>query len=302
MGNGSLKDFDLNLLLSLEALLSLRHVSQAADTLAMTQSGMSRNLARLRLHFQDELLVRAGNRMLLTPRAEQLQQDVGTLLGSLQGMLQQEHFDPTSADLQFTIAASDFLMQLFFPDQLAVLLQLAPGIRYKLVSWSEHTFAQLESGELDFMFGGVGDAPPGVYRKVLSRGGHGCVTRKNHPAFAEGFTLQRYLSVGHIALELTGRGSNPVDAWLKTQGLSRNVVVRTPYCMAAIAMASCTDLVTMGNHNLAAKAQQHYDVDFYPLPFQVAMPSFGIFWHERTHNSAPHIWFRDLIGTLSQPG
>ncbi len=295
MERTQLKNFDLNLLLSLDALLAQRHVSRAADALSLTQSGMSRNLARLRAHFQDELLVRSGNRMMLTPRAEQLEGEVRSLLDSLEGMLTSEQFDPATADIEFTIAAADFLMQLYVPDILPLLCEQAPNLRLKLVNWSEHTFEQLEMGNLDFMFGGLMDAPAGVYRKILSEADSGCITRKHHPVFRDGFSLERYLQVGHIALELTGKGSNPVDDWLLSQGLQRNIVVRAPYCMSGIAMVSQSDLVMMGHRGLAERAAKYYDLDFHPLPFQVPMPAFGLFWHERTKTSAAHIWFREFV-------
>ena len=297
MDRAKLKHFDLNLLLSLDALLTELHVSRAADALSITQSGMSRNLSRLRQLLEDDLLVRSGNRMILTPRAEQLAEMARSLLNSMDEMLTTEQFDPATASLPFTIAAADFLMQLYLPEFLPPLLQQAPGIRFNLVNWSEHTFTQLENGELDFMFGGLMDAPPGVYRKTLSKAEHGCVSRKNHPAFQYGFTLEAYLKVGHIALDLTGKGSNPIDDWLQSQGLRRNVVVRTPYCMSAVAMASQSDLVMIGHRGLVERAQKHYDLEFHPIPFEIPMPRFGIFWHERTKNSAAHTWFREFVAS-----
>ncbi len=297
MNRAQFKHVDLNLLLSLDALLTERHVSRAADALSITQSGMSRNLSRLRQLFQDELLVRSGNRMILTPRAEQLADMARSLLDSMGEMLTTEQFDPATASLQFTIAAADFLMQLYLPEFLPLLLEQAPGLRFNLVNWSEHTFAQLESGELDFMFGGLMDAPTGVYRKTLSKAEHGCVSRRNHPAFQNGFSLESYLSAGHIALDLTGKGSNPIDDWLLSQGLRRNIVMRTPYCMSGVAMASQSDLVMIGHRGLVQRAQKHYDLEFHPIPFDIPMPRFGIFWHERTKNSPAHIWFRNFVAS-----
>ena len=301
MTNTHLKQFDLNLLVSLDTLLQLRHVSQAADALSLTQSGMSRNLARLREHFGDELLVRTGNQMGLTPKAEQLAAEVRLLLNSLDKMLSVSEFNPKTASLQFTIAAADFLMQLFIPDLLPAFLEQAPHAKLKLVPWSEHTFSQLQSGKMDFMFGGLSDAPTGVYRKTFGDVQHGCITRKNHPLLNNKLTLDNYIQAGHIALDLTGKGTNPVDEWLKSKGLTRNIVVRTPYCMSAIAMASVTDLVMMGHYDLYDRAKKYYDIDFLPLPFQIPMPSFGLYWHERTKNSLAHRWFREFIESMSQP-
>src|SRR5690348_9032220 len=57
---GNLRRFDLNLLLSLHALLHTRNVTQAGDWLGVTQPAMSSDLRRLRQMFKDELLVRVG--------------------------------------------------------------------------------------------------------------------------------------------------------------------------------------------------------------------------------------------------
>ena len=69
---GRLANLDLNLLLSLRALLVERNVTRAAAALGLSQPAVSAALARLRRHFGDELLVRVGNRYELTPLALRL--------------------------------------------------------------------------------------------------------------------------------------------------------------------------------------------------------------------------------------
>ena len=59
--------FDLNLLVALDALLRECNVTQAGNRLNLSQPAMSGALARLRSHFQDELLVSVGRRMVRTP-------------------------------------------------------------------------------------------------------------------------------------------------------------------------------------------------------------------------------------------
>jgi len=53
-----LPSVDLNLLVSLRALLSQRHVTGSAERLGMTQPAMSSSLVRSRTLFRDKLLVR----------------------------------------------------------------------------------------------------------------------------------------------------------------------------------------------------------------------------------------------------
>src|SRR6516165_9212031 len=69
-----LANLDLNLLVSLDALLQERSVSRAALRLGLSQPSLSAALARLRRHFRDDLLDRVGNHYELTPLAALLQQ------------------------------------------------------------------------------------------------------------------------------------------------------------------------------------------------------------------------------------
>jgi DNA-binding transcriptional LysR family regulator len=63
---------DESLLRSLHALLAEASVSQAAAKLGVAQSALSRHLKVLRQLTGDELLIRVGNRMVLTDRAQSL--------------------------------------------------------------------------------------------------------------------------------------------------------------------------------------------------------------------------------------
>ena len=75
-----LNRFDLNLLVALDALLTERNVTRAAERVFIAQPAMSRALARLRRHFDDPLLVRVGRELRLTPVAEALVEPVRAAL------------------------------------------------------------------------------------------------------------------------------------------------------------------------------------------------------------------------------
>jgi len=68
----NLQKMDLNLLIALDVLLEERHVSRSANKLSLSQSATSRILARLRDMFDDPLLVRTSEGMVMTERANQL--------------------------------------------------------------------------------------------------------------------------------------------------------------------------------------------------------------------------------------
>ena len=68
----NLSGLDLNLLVALDALLSERSVTRAAQRVGLSQPGMSNPLARLRRLLNDPLLVRQGATLVPTARAETL--------------------------------------------------------------------------------------------------------------------------------------------------------------------------------------------------------------------------------------
>ena len=67
-----LRNFDLNLLVILEAVLTEVSITRASKRLNLSQPAVSQALARGRDVFGDDLLVRDGTHMMLTPLARRL--------------------------------------------------------------------------------------------------------------------------------------------------------------------------------------------------------------------------------------
>src|ERR1700749_1921470 len=107
----ALGGIDLNLLVVLQALLEEGNVTRAGARLGMPQPAVSNALARLRRHYRDELLVRAGNGYDLTPLARSLLpsvQESTRLIGRTFSPGQAGQ--PPAGDRMFTICLSDYSM------------------------------------------------------------------------------------------------------------------------------------------------------------------------------------------------
>jgi DNA-binding transcriptional LysR family regulator len=103
-----LRSVDLNLLPVLRQLLEDRNITRAAEALALTQPAVSKALARLRAIFDDPLLVRDGRRMILTPRAEQLQPQVEEQCRELERLWVKDGFVAATSRRQFSISCTDY--------------------------------------------------------------------------------------------------------------------------------------------------------------------------------------------------
>jgi DNA-binding transcriptional LysR family regulator len=77
---------DLNLLPALEALLRRRNVTHASLDVGLSQSAMSRALARLRAVLGDPLLIRVAGGLAPTPRALALAPRLSAALDGLGGV------------------------------------------------------------------------------------------------------------------------------------------------------------------------------------------------------------------------
>src|SRR3954469_4469758 len=78
---------DLNLLVTMNAVLAEGSVARAARRLQLSPSAMSRSLARLREATGDPLLVRAGRGLVASPRAMELRERIGQLVHDAEAAL-----------------------------------------------------------------------------------------------------------------------------------------------------------------------------------------------------------------------
>jgi DNA-binding transcriptional LysR family regulator len=122
----NLRSIDLNLLPILRQLLIERSVTEAARSLSLAQPTISKALARLRKALDDPLLVRSGQKMILTPRGERLLPEVDAQCLQLQRLWANEAFDPATSQRRFVIACTDYEALALLPELASQLSEKAP--------------------------------------------------------------------------------------------------------------------------------------------------------------------------------
>lgn len=128
---------NLNLLPTLKVLLETRNISRAAELLNLSQPSISKQLGQLRSEFGDELLVREGQRWLLTPRAEALAAQLADSLGALERLYEAPEFAPERCERVFRLASSDYVAQHILPDICAALARAAPRAALEYSLWDK---------------------------------------------------------------------------------------------------------------------------------------------------------------------
>jgi DNA-binding transcriptional LysR family regulator len=129
-----LSRLDLNLLVSLDALLTERSVTRAAERLHLSQPALSASLARLRAHFNDPILARTGNTYELTPLASRLSEHTAAALDAARRVFEsQAEWDPGESNREFAIYGSDYSVSTTGRRVSEIAAERAPGVRFRFM-------------------------------------------------------------------------------------------------------------------------------------------------------------------------
>lgn len=293
--------FDLNLLGALHALLHERNVTRAAEKCHVTQPTMSGMLQRLRYHFDDELLVRIGRAMELTPMAETLIEPVRNALHSVDILVNTEcGFDPETSTRTFSIMASDFCTLIFFPQVVQQLAVIAPKLRIELRPLNA-PIDHIQSGEVDIcvtsddlsLAGYRGDTSD-IQKKVLFSDEFVCVVRKDHP-LREPISATEYFLYPHVCAKL-GANISTIDAASRRLHAPFNKPAYTVGGFVAIPhIVAESNLIGIIQRSLALLAAETLPIRLLTPPFAIPNINETLMWHPRNTADPAHRWLRNFI-------
>ncbi|WP_430645536.1 LysR family transcriptional regulator [Agromyces sp. GXS1127] len=288
---------DLNLLRPLQLLLRERHVSRAAARANLTQSAMSRALARLRVACDDELLVRTPTGYQLTPRARVIQDELATVMPTLRSLFEGGSFDPATAADTVRIAGSDFAVTILGDDLFPRFTRAAPNMSLSIASMAPSTFDDLDQGRLDLVLTPL-VAPGNLRRRMLFTEDFVCVLSASHPVTADRLTLAQLGEHPHATVAGMFPQQTIVVGQLERLGVHATTEVRVPYFTAAIAAVRRTELIAVLPRRLA---ERHADasIRIAEAPPEITGLSYGMYWHPRLDADPVQRWLRQLVVQVS---
>lgn len=295
MKKTDLRTLDLNLLKALAALLDERNVTRAAARLGVSQPAMSGILTRLRESFDDPLFARSQRGIIPTPRALELAQPVQRVLRDIDGLLHPPVFDPATARLDFTIAATDYALRAVALPFLAALKQRAPHIRVALASMEDAPLQErLERGEIDLALTTPQDTPPGLHARRLFDEHYVCALREDHPVVrGRRMSLRQFCALDHALVSYAGDPFHGVtDEALAQRGLQRRVSLSVKRFLVLPEILRSTDLVAVVPYRLVAGVA---GLKLLAPPLEIAGFTKTAAWHERTHRDPAQRWLRQLL-------
>ena len=290
-----LAGIDLNLLTSLDALLTTQSVTRAAQELGRTQPAVSHALRRLRELLGDELLVRTPKGMQLTPRAQELRPAVRAAIEAAEAVLQEAPaFDPARAQRSFRVAMADQASFLLLPPLVERISREAPGVRIE----QPPGLVQSLVDDVDLAIGVFRDEPATVRQEPLFREEFACVIRRGSAAARGKLDVERYLALPHLLVAPRGLPGSPLDDALAKVGQRRRVVLTVPHFLVAPHVIAATDLVWTAPVRLA-RAFAHLPLAVREPPFRVDGFTVAMRWHARLDRDPGLRWLRGVLREIA---
>jgi DNA-binding transcriptional LysR family regulator len=291
---------DLNLLVALEALLAERNVTKAARRLNLSQPALSAQLNRLRDIFGDPLLLPAQRGMIATARALELHEPLHRALEQVRGVVkEQTPFDPATADMTFSIAASDYVQYAVLMPLTLTLQRDAPKVRLAWRAIDGRTIAgQMETGEVDLGFITPETAPGALRSRKLFDETYVCIVRRNHPLIGSKLDLATFAALDHLIVSPRGGGfTSATDAVLQSLSRERRVGLSIASFLMAPEIVARSDMVALVPRRLVQDRADRLLILEPPL----AVPGFTIslVWHDRTTAHPAQRWLREKLISLT---
>jgi LysR family transcriptional regulator, mexEF-oprN operon transcriptional activator len=290
-------NIDLNLLISMEALLEEKNVSRAARRLSLGQPAMSHNLARLRRLLGDELLVRRAGGMVPTAKAISLEVELRATMRKIRMLFEEQMpFDPSTVQMSFRMGVTDSAEAILVPAVSALLLEQAPGVTLKLVPIDGTDVADgLEMGLFDLAIGTFAGGRSYHKQRVIYHEGYHTVFNAALVAIGDVMTLDDYRRYPMLVVE--GPDGEAVLNALDRLEVWPHIALRTPHLLTVPSIVSQAPMIATVHTQVAERFAAHFNLSVRPLPEEICLApaELMLMWHAASDKAPAHQFMRDLV-------
>ena len=294
-------DIDLIALRSFCVLMDERNVSRTAARLGVKQPKMSRILAKLRLYFDDPLLVWAGGHMVPTPRALTLEAEIAQVLATMERLSSSSApwFDPASSETTVRLVATGYLENLLLAKVMSEVVARAPKMQMEIRP-PDHLrdLSALESGAIDFLVGWNMKPAPTLRSRLLFTDKLVCIARHDHPELRNAeLTYEKYIDIPHVQYDIPGKTTTGqlLEERLSRDGYRHNVQLRVQNFVTVAEVVANTNLISTLSERFAMRFLKHYPLRIIELPIRLPPMRNAAFWHERMQSDPRSRWFRGIL-------
>lgn len=295
--HAQLSRLDLNLLVALDALLTERSVTRAAERLHLSQPALSSSLSRLRTHFGDQILARRGNTYELTPFALRLTEHTTTALEAARRVFDsQAAWSPAESTREFSIYGSDYAFVTLGTIVSRLAAERAPGVRFR---FSLHNPAIVEDAanrlrSADGMVlphGHVSDLP----FQDLWHDEWVAVVSEENAGVGETLSMEDMARLPWVMTYQSRSAFTSAARQVQQLGIETRIEVVVESFLSVGHFLSGTDRIGLVQASLAPHLRRMGGLREVGLPFVPTHLVNALWWHPSHTRDPEHTWMRDLL-------
>lgn len=303
-----LNGLDLNLLVSLDALLNERNVTRASERLHVSQPAMSFALQKLRFHFSDPLLERIGRQMELTPRARMLVGPLKEILFDVRALLSDgDSFQPAEAQRTFKVVMSNSCAEIFGVQLVDEIVSAGPGLNCEIDELSMDTLTRLHDGQIDacvtLPHSALFDPAyrrDDVCEQLLFHDRFILAGSRSNPLLNRPISYPEFCQQVFVDVRFGGRLVSNIELALRKQMERPRIGGCVPTFFHALSMVSGTDMVTIVPHRLFEIHKDYLQLKALPAPIELLELNETAMWHPRSEADPGHRWLRDVMSAVAE--
>ncbi|WP_181407477.1 LysR family transcriptional regulator [Nocardioides sambongensis] len=291
-----IRNIDVHLLATLDHLLRERSVTLAAHRLGVSQPAVSASLARLRRHFDDQLLLRRGGEYALTPLAQTLAERVPGALAELRALLDAEHaFDPATTTREFVLVCSDHVTTVYGSGLVARLREAAPGASVRFVAIGGTGPGGPALADVDGLVLPRASIPdlPSI---DLARGAWVLVADPDHPVPAGEEGVAKISARPWVSFRGAGGGHVPPVEYLLSQGVALDLDLLVPDFGSIPFLVRGTPRIGILPRRHAQLLARAAGVAVFEPPVVLPELILTMVWDPSKTPDHGHAWFCELLG------
>ena len=252
---------DLNLIRTFQIIYQERNLNRAAERLFVTQPAMSKALAKLRHHFDDELFIRSYHGLLPTDFSQQLYTNLSPAVDLLSNAVNSHlSFNPKELSGTLKISISPFLIQAIGDKLYQRIHKEAPELQLMLLNWSSKTLTYIHNQEVElginYQFGN--NTYKDVVGEQIGIDRYSIYVRQGHPFTKPTISPQEIAEHDIVTIVNTSWNfqQSLTERELKKRGLKARVTFRSELPSALIKVVLNSDAMFPSSHLL-----NDYDAD-----------------------------------------
>ncbi|MCX4767783.1 LysR family transcriptional regulator [Streptomyces sp. NBC_01275] len=293
-----LSGLDLNLVLSLRALLEERNVTRAGQRIGLSQPAMSAALARLRRHFDDELLSRVGGHYELTALGRALLERTATACDLLERVFSSRaDFLPGSEEHEFTLLASDYAIAVYGAELARTVHAEAPGVRLRFqrppTEVAEDTETLLSTADGLLMPHGVISGFPAV---ELFADRWVVLVAEANDEVGDRLTMDDLARLPWVTYQRTYDA--PAARQLSMLGVDPRVEVSVDSFQVLPFLVAGTRRIALVQQRLAERLSGVAAVRVMEAPYEAVPLQEALWWHPVHTQDAAHMWLRETAARV----